>query len=57
MTPQMVEYLIAYEEGKLDNETTIKFFQMLVNTGDAWKLQGHYGRTAEQLIRGGVVHA
>ena len=47
--------IIAYEQGELDDEGTIELFQHLVNTGLAWKLQGHYGRTATALIEAGVV--
>lgn len=48
--------LLDYEDGTLSYESTIKFFQNLVDTGMAWQLQGHYGRTAQQLINAGLVH-
>lgn len=48
-------FVIAYENGDLDKVDIIKGFQELVNSGLAWKLQGHYGRTANELIRIGVV--
>lgn len=49
----MTDQIIAYENGELNNENTIKLFQHLIDSGLAWKLQGHYGRTAAELIRQG----
>lgn len=50
-----VDRIIAYESGELSDEETIELFQDLVNNGMAWRLQGHYGRTAEALIEAGLV--
>jgi hypothetical protein len=49
----IVDKIIAYEQGELDDEATIKLFQSLIDSGDAWRLQGHYGRTARALIEAG----
>lgn len=46
----LVDYIIEYESGNLEEEDMIKLFAYLVKTGEAWKLQGHYGRTAKTLI-------
>jgi len=47
--------MIDYENGELSEEEVVEFFQGLVDTGLAWILQGHYGRTAQSLIEGGHV--
>lgn len=50
-----VDFIIGYEEGTLDEETLIEGFQALVDSNLVWQLQGHYGRTAVQLINAGLV--
>ena len=46
--------IIDYEDGSLDDDRVVELFQHLIESGLAWKLQGHYGRTAERLIRAGL---
>lgn len=48
-----VDKIIAYEQGELGQDGIIELFQALINDGTAWKLQGHYGRTASALIEHG----
>lgn len=45
--------IIAFEAGELSVDDTVILFQHLIDTGLAWQLQGHYGRTAKGLIDAG----
>ena len=48
-----VKKIIKYENGNMTLGEVVKFFQELIDTGVAWKLQGHYGRIANSLIEDG----
>jgi hypothetical protein len=52
-----IEKIMDYESGNLSGEDTIQLFADLVKSGMAWKLQGHYGRTAKALIEAGYISA
>lgn len=49
-----VNKIINYEEGNMEEDEMISFFQELINSGVVWQLQGHYGRTASSLIKSGL---
>ena len=51
----LMTQIIAYEQDELSEDDTLALFQELVDTGDAWKLQGHYGRTAQGLLDAGLI--
>lgn len=45
----LVGKIMKYENGEMNEEETLEFFRELVESGLAWQLQGHYGRTAIAL--------
>lgn len=47
--------IIAYESGEMTANEQIELFARLVESGMAWSLQGHYGRTAKYLIDLGAI--
>ena len=51
-----VEDIMCFEDGAMDEEETIVFFQKLIDSGMAWRLQGSYGRAAMSLIEQGLCH-
>lgn len=51
----LVDYIIAYENGGMTNEEIDVFFQLLLDTGVIAHLQGRYERTMLELIEFGRV--
>jgi len=51
----LVNYIIDYESGELNEEGCITLFAYLIKSGKAWSLQGHYGRTAQALIDNDII--
>jgi hypothetical protein len=52
---QLVDQLIAYEEGQMTEDEEIALFQHLIDTGTCWHLQGHYQCVAATLIEAGLI--
>jgi hypothetical protein len=49
-----IDDIISHEQGDMEEDQMVDFFQNLIDTGAAWSLQGHYGRTAASLISAGI---
>lgn len=49
----IVDSIMQYESGEMDQEEMIAFFQRIINNGMVWHLQGSYGRTAAAFIQRG----
>ena len=53
--PDIVDQIMAYEAGELDGTRIVHLFSDLIQSGQAWTLQGSYGRTARALIQEGYL--
>ena len=51
----IIDQIIAFENGELDNDQIIALFSKLIKNGMAWTLQGMYGRMAVSLINDGYL--
>ena len=52
----MLDQIIQYENGEMEENEIVELFQKLIDNGMAWTLQGHYGRTAMDLVKLGHCH-
>jgi hypothetical protein len=50
-----LDKIIAWENGELSDHDTLELFSELIKNGQAWTLQGCYGRTAMSLIDAGYL--
>ncbi len=48
-----VQDIIDYENGDMDWDRIVDMFQKLIDSGEAWTLQGSYGRMAMRLVDDG----
>lgn len=51
----MLDKIMKYEQGEMNAGEILDFFHELVETGLIHELQGHYQRTARQLMRDGLL--
>ena len=55
-TPRdIVQELMAYETGELEEYEILNLFQYLVDSRLTYTLRGHYGCTAQRLIDAGLI--
>ncbi len=47
---ERINLIIEFETGEITEENALKLFSELIKSGLCWKLQGFYGRTAQNLI-------
>jgi hypothetical protein len=50
----MVDDIIAFEGGEMDEADEIRMMQEMIDSGMAWKMQGSYGRAAMDMIEAGL---
>lgn len=53
--PDMVDHVMRMESGEASDDEGRHAMQQMVNSGDAWKMQGSYGRAAMDMIRSGQI--
>ena len=51
----IVDCIIRYESGEMEAVEIVEFFAELIKSGQAWSLQGSYGRMAQQLINASFI--
>jgi hypothetical protein len=51
----LVDRIMAYEGGEITNDEVLELFAYLIKSGDAWSLQGAYGRAATWFIENGFL--
>lgn len=51
----LIDQIIRFESGEMKDGESLQLFSRLIKTGQAWSLQGSYGRTARYLIDAGFI--
>lgn len=55
MSVNTLDLILQHEDGTLGVADTVHLFAELIRTGQAWSLQGSYGRAAKGFIERGVI--
>jgi len=55
MNSAILDKIIAFEDGQLNDVEIVELFQEMINSGLVWELQGSYGRLAMGMIDQGYV--
>ena len=55
MNQEVINKIIRYENGDMDQDEIIDLFNLLVETNALQHLQGHYHRTAVALMDAGLL--
>jgi len=50
LNPNLLNQIVRYEGGEMEEDEVVEFFQGLIDSGLAWRLQGDYGRMAASMI-------
>ena len=53
--PDVLDLIIRFEQGEAEPAEILELFAELIRTGQAWTLQGSYGRYAARLIETGLI--
>lgn len=51
----MIDQIISYENGELDESQAAELFQYFLDTGVIYTLPGSYQRTAQGLLKAGLI--
>ena len=51
----LIDKIMDFEAGNLDEKGVLDLFSDLIKSGQAWTLQGSYGRFADALIQNGYI--
>ena len=53
---ERVSLIMEFESGDITEKNALRLFSDLIKTGLCWRLQGLYGRTAQNLIDNKIIN-